>query len=68
MVNLYCKGVHPGGMHPIFLLGEDDNTFITPNIGRNCYAIAIKYSMSGEVGGGGSNQRAIAVSAPVRLS
>ena len=28
--------------------GADDNAFITPNIERNCYAIAIKHSMSGD--------------------
>ena len=38
-----------GGMHPpsIFFEGGD-NAFITPNIGRYCYAIAIKPSMSGD--------------------
>ena len=34
-------------MHPPIFLRGDDNAFIAPNIGRNCYAIAIKYSISG---------------------
>ena len=38
-----------GWMHlPQKFLRGDDNAFITPNIGRNCYAIAIKHSMSGD--------------------
>ena len=42
----------PGGMGgcipPNILRGGDDNVSITPNIGRSCYAIAIKHSMSGD--------------------
>ena len=46
-----CKGVHPGGMggmHPHNIFEGGDDTFITSNIGRNCYAIALKHSMSGD--------------------
>ena len=54
----------PGGMHPPqYFSRKDDNAFITSNIGRNCYAIATKRSMSGDgwqgcksmlsIGGGG---------------
>ena len=36
-------------MHPPNIFrGKDDNAFITPNIERNCYAIAIKHSISGD--------------------
>ena len=44
--NREIKGVHPGGgMHPPqYFLRGDDNAFITPNIERNCYAIAVKHS------------------------
>ena len=39
----------PEGMHPPNIFrGGDDNAFITPNNGTNCYAIAIQHSMSGD--------------------
>ena len=43
------KGVHPrGDASPQYFSRGDDNALITPNIGRNWYAIAIKHSMSGD--------------------
>ena len=37
-----------GDVSPQYFSRGDDNAFITANIGRNCYAIAIKHSMSGD--------------------
>ena len=57
------------GMHPPqYFSRGDDNAFIIPNIGRNYYAIAVNIQCQVTVGRRNGNQRAIAVSALLRLS
>ena len=46
------RGEWGGFIPPNIFREKDDNSFITPNIGKNCYAIAIKHLMPSDGGQG----------------